>query len=194
MIKKSDKLTALVFALAFLTFAACRQADNPQPTTPVKPEVAQNQSNPAARDDVQSEAPPPPAPTTFRVGIVVPVGTIGYRVESAQFADKLQDGTKPAEGRKFLIIKIGARNTGPKESPLATFKVVGGKTEYPLSANADKVSGSLNSLKQLGKDELKSGVLIFETPATKGLKLQLNAAPPIKDEMFIELADAFGKK
>lgn len=193
MMKISYKWASLFFALALINGAACRQAANEQPTTPVKPEMAQKANNPAASEDVSADVPPPP-PTTFRAGIVVPVGTIGYRVESAQFVEKLEDGAKPAAGRQFLLVKIAARNTGPKESPVAAFKIIQGNNEYLPSNQAAKVNGSLNSLTQLTKDELKSGVLVFETPATKNLKLQLNSAPPLKDQMFIELADAFGKK
>jgi hypothetical protein len=182
MMKKLHGLTAGALAFVLLG-ASCRSEEkkNPSASETAQSDAAQNNNElPAIQENR--------APKVFPVGIVVPAGVIGYRVESYQFVAQLPGGAKPAAGRKFLLLKISMRNTGAKETPVATFKLVYKETEINLSEQGGKAPDSLNGLKQLAKDEGKSGVLVFEAPETKALRLKINAAPPVKDEMFVDLA------
>ena len=184
--KLASSAAPLLLALGLLTASGCRQTTETAAPSPSGPNKAQARAAQASEDD----APLTPAnnPKEFKAGIVVPVGTIGYRVESSQFADKLADGATPTAGRKFLLVKLTTRNTGPKASPFAAFSVIDGNTTYDLSGKGNKEPGALNEVRQLAQDELRNGVLVFETPPSKGLKLKIAAAPPVKDEMFINLS------
>jgi hypothetical protein len=193
----NKKHTLAVMAIALGLATGCQQNNQTQPQTPANPALAQQQPAPAPADTLPADAMPTPdtAPKIFKPGIVVPAGTIGYRVESAEFLDKLENGATPAANKKFLLVKLTLRNTGTTESALAGFKILDSqKREYLLYGKADKVNGSLNSLKQLGKDEGKNGVLVFEAPHTKGLTLQISSAPPVKDVMLVDLTESFNKK
>ena len=142
-----------------------------------------------ATSDTEANIKPDTGPKTFKMGLVVPVGTIGYKIESIAYKDKLDDGTKPAAGRRFLLVKTLTRNTGPKEGAFATFRLMDGTTEYALSEKGAKSAESLNEVKSLAKDEGKNGYLIFETPTLRVPQLKISAAPPLKDVMFIALTE-----
>jgi hypothetical protein len=185
--RKSFYLSGLL--LAGLTLNACQQAPNNSSTTPVKP----GDNAPAATADSKDTAPAAdvqPAnngPKNFPVGIVVPVGVIGYRVAEVEYPAKLTDGSAPEAGKQFVRIFLGMRNTGNGEAPIGTLKLVDGKNEYNLSAKGQKEEGSFYGVKTLAKDEYKKGVIVFEAPKAAGMKLKINSITPVKDEMFIEL-------
>lgn len=144
--------------------------------------------DPRSVDTDREPIKPTEPPAEFPVGIVVPVGTIGYRVDSFSYQNSLSDGAKPAAGTKFLVIKFRSVNTTAREANYANFKVVAGAKEYSLSDKTAKVPDSLNTVNKLAANEVKNGVLIFELPETSGAKLKLVAAPPVKEEKFITLA------
>lgn len=185
--RKSLYLSGLL--LAGLTLNGCQQAPNSSSTTPVKPGQPAS-ADTAAKDDAPATAdvqPPNNGPKNFPVGIVVPVGVVGYRVAEVEYPAKLTDGATPDSGKQFVRIFLGMRNTGNGEAPIGTLKLTDGKNEYNLSPKGEKEADSFYGVKTLAKDEYKKGVVIFEAPKAAGLKLKINSITPVKDEMFIEL-------
>ena len=180
--KKSYRWAAWMLGLSLLAAAGCRNTNDSNSNRNIA------QQSGTVEKITDEDIKPTPAPNKFPAKIIVPVGTIGYRVDEFSWHDKLADGTKPAAGKKFLLVNLTVGNTGPKESLVATFQLADGKTVFPLSEKGSSVPDSLNGVKQLAKDERRKGVLVFEAPESKKLNLKLTAAPPLKDEMFIDLA------